>query len=657
MYKVELYVRVRRACMVEGMSTREAARVFGLHRDTVRKMLEYSVPPGYRRQSPPRRPKLDPYHGVIDRILEEDRRLPRKQRHTAKRIYDRLRAEHGFGGKYTIVKDYVRERRLRTREMYVPLSHPPGDAQCDFGQAKAVIGGVEQTIHYFVLDLPHSDACFVKAYPAETTEAFCDGHVSAFSFLGGVPRSIVYDNTRLAVAKIMGDGRRQRTRVFSELQSHYLFDDRFGRPGKGNDKGKVEGLVGYARRNFLVPVPSFPSFDALNIYLEERCLERLGRQLRGHRETIGQRMERRMGVAGGVRSAAAAAGVEDGQARQAGVRAGAAVDGELPQGGGVRIRARCPQARRHKLRRHQAPGAVQDGGSTSETRPGAVPLPAQGHRDEDSSQRLHGAHVGERAVSDRSTVLLEHHLKELKLPTFLREYGRVAGQCAAEDVDHPGYLLRLSELELIDRHHRMVDRRIKAARFPATKSLDTFDFLAMPSVNKHLVMQLARCEYVDRRENVIAIGNSGTGKTHVALGLGLAACQRGLSVGFTTAASLVHELIEARDERRLLNLQKKLARLKLLIVDELGFVPLSKTGAELLFEVFSQRYERGSVLVTTNLPFDEWTEVFGSERLTGALLDRLTHRVHILEMNGESYRLRQSRHTTAMHSAAGPPEA
>ena len=161
MYKVELYVRVRRACMVEVMSTREAARVFGLHRDTVRKMLEYSVPPGYRRQSPPRRPKLDPYHGVIDRILEEDRRLPKKQRHTAKRIYDRLRAEHVFGGKYTIVKDYVRERRLRTREMYVPLSHPAGHAQCDFGQAKAVIGGVEQTIHYFVLDLPHSDACLI----------------------------------------------------------------------------------------------------------------------------------------------------------------------------------------------------------------------------------------------------------------------------------------------------------------------------------------------------------------------------------------------------------------------------------------------------------------------------------------------------------------
>ena len=248
-------------------------------------------------------------------------------------------------------------------------------------------------------------------------------------------------------------------------------------------------------------------------------------------------------------------------------------------------------------------------------------------------------------MSNKSTVLLEHNLKELKLPTFLKEYDKVASRCAAEGVDHPDYLLRLSELELIDRNHRMVERRIKAARFPATKSLDTFDFLAIPSLNKALVLELARCEYIDRKDNVIALGNSGTGKTHVALGLGLAACQRGLSVGFTTAAALVHELIEARDERRLLNLQRKLARLKLLIVDELGFVPLSKTGAELLFEVFSQRYERGSVLATSNLPFDEWTEIFGSERLTGALLDRLTHHVHILEMNGESFRLKQSRQT------------
>jgi DNA replication protein DnaC len=246
-------------------------------------------------------------------------------------------------------------------------------------------------------------------------------------------------------------------------------------------------------------------------------------------------------------------------------------------------------------------------------------------------------------MSETPQVLLAHHLKALKLPTFLREYDKVARQCAAEGVDHVRFLLRLVELEVIDRERRMIERRIKAAKFPAVKSLDSFDFAALPSLNKALVMELARSEYVERRQNIIAVGNSGTGKTHIGLGLGLAACQKGLSVGFTTAAALVHELIEARDEKRLLRLQRQFAAYKLLIIDELGYVPLSQTGAELLFEVFSQRYERGSTMVTSNLPFDEWTSVFASERLTGALLDRLTHHVHILEMNGDSYRLKQSK--------------
>ena len=258
-------------------------------------------------------------------------------------------------------------------------------------------------------------------------------------------------------------------------------------------------------------------------------------------------------------------------------------------------------------------------------------------------------------MSDTPQVLLAHHLKALKLPTFLREHDRLARQCAAEGVDHLRYLLRLAELELIEREGRMVERRIRAAHFPAVKSLDSFDFPAIPSLNKALVLELARGGYIERRENVIALGNSGTGKTHVALGLGLAACQRGMSVGFTTAAALVHELLEARDEKRLLRLQKQLAGYRLLIIDELGFVPLSKSGAELLFEVFSQRYERGSTLVTSNLPFDEWTEVLGGERLTGALLDRLTHHVHILEMNGESYRLAQSKQRRRGASSAADP--
>lgn len=240
-------------------------------------------------------------------------------------------------------------------------------------------------------------------------------------------------------------------------------------------------------------------------------------------------------------------------------------------------------------------------------------------------------------------VLLAHHLKALRLPTFLAQYEKVAGECAKDGTDHPRYLLRLAELELIDRERRLIDRRIRAARFPAVKSLDSFDFTALPSLNKMLVLELARGEYVLRRENIIALGNSGTGKSHIALALRLAACQRGFTVGFVTAAGLIHQLMEARDEKRLLRLQAQLAGYQLLIIDELGYVPLSLTGAELLFEVFSQRYERASTIVTSNLPFEDWTSVFGSERLTGALLDRLTHHVHILEMNGDSFRLKQSK--------------
>ena len=252
MKAVEIYARVRHAVLIEGISERAAADRFGINARTVSKMLKFSVPPGYVRTKPPFRPKLDAFAGIIDAILAADKDRPKKQRHTSKRIFERLRDEHGFTGGITIVKDYVSDCRQRSQEMFVPLVHPPGHAQVDFGEAIGVIGGVERKIHFLAMDLPHSDAIFVVGYPAETTEAFCNGHVRAFDFFGAVPQSILYDNTTLAVAKILGDGKRKRTSVFSELQSHYLFNDRFGRPGKGNDKGKVEGLVGYARRNFVV---------------------------------------------------------------------------------------------------------------------------------------------------------------------------------------------------------------------------------------------------------------------------------------------------------------------------------------------------------------------------------------------------------------------
>ena len=405
--------------------------------------------------------------------------------------------------------------------MFVPLSHPPGQAQCDFGEALVFIGGVERKARCFVLGLPHSDGCFIKAYPAETTQAFLDGHVSAFAFLGGVLRSILYHNTRLAVAKILGEGRRQRTRAFTELQSHYLFDDRFGRPGKGNDKGKVEGLVGYARRNFLAPIPSFESFDALNACLERRCLERMDATLRGHYETTGQRMERDLESLLPLPAAP-----YDACDKQAGRVSSLSL---------VRYRTNdypVPVAYGHRdaLVRGYLDRVVISCGSEVIAR-----HPRSYERDGFVFDPIHYLPLLERktgALEQAAPLqrwdlpdefgtlrrLLEHHLKELRLPSFLREYGKMAAQCAAENADHPEYLLRLAQLELIGRHQRMVERRIRAARFPAVKSLDTFHFPAIPSVNKALVMELARREYVQRRENVIAVGNSGTGKTHVALG-------------------------------------------------------------------------------------------------------------------------------------------
>jgi len=292
MYRVDIYARIRLACHHDGMSQREAARQFGMCRKTVKKILSHSVPPGYRRRTPPHRPKLDGYTDIIEQILQDDKSCPKKQRHTAKRIFERLRDEYDYTGGRTTVASYVSEQRQRNKEVFVPLAHDPGHAQVDFGEALAIIGGDKQKVHYLALSLPHSDAVFVKAYPRETTEAFCDGHVSAFAFLGGVPTSIVYDNTKIAVARILGDRTRIRTQVFSQLQSHYLFKDRFGRPAKGNDKGKVEGMVGYARRNFMVPIPRFDSFAALNKHLEDQCIKRQEDKLRGHGETIGERLLR-----------------------------------------------------------------------------------------------------------------------------------------------------------------------------------------------------------------------------------------------------------------------------------------------------------------------------------------------------------------------------
>jgi len=249
--------------------------------------------------------------------------------------------------------------------------------------------------------------------------------------------------------------------------------------------------------------------------------------------------------------------------------------------------------------------------------------------------------------TNKPTVLLEHYLKKLKLPTMLREFASMATVCRDDRSDYPTYLMRLAERELLDRERRAAERRVKEARFPVVKTLDTFDFKAQPSINEPLIRELMSGEFINKRENILFIGNSGTGKTHLAGSIAFSACMQGRRVRFYTITGLVTELLESREDKTLRRLYKQLERQHLLVLDELGYVPFSKLGAELLFEVVGRAYERNSVIVTTNLPFENWTEVLGSERLTGALLDRLTHRVHIVEANGQSYRLRHSNSRSA----------
>jgi transposase len=275
---------IRRAVLVQGASKRSVCRQYGIAHKTLSKILAHSAPPGYRQQLPRPKTKLGPHLAVIEEILASDREAPAKQRHTAKRIFERLRDEHGYGGGITQVKVAVAALRRHAAEVFVPLSHAPGRAQFDFGEASVTIAGQSRKAHFAVMSLPYSDAFFIRAYPRECTETFQDAHAAAFAFFGGVPTKTDYDNSKIAVARIVGQ-ERELTREFLRLEAHFLYSHRFCRVGRGNEKGHVESLVGYGRRNFMVPVPSFASWAELNAYLEQRCRDDLARQLWGKTQT------------------------------------------------------------------------------------------------------------------------------------------------------------------------------------------------------------------------------------------------------------------------------------------------------------------------------------------------------------------------------------
>jgi transposase len=288
---MEKWTEVRRRVLTREITKRAACKAYGLHWKTLRKILEHVEPPGYRRVKPRAKPKLGPFLPWIHEVLEADRGAPPKQRHTAQRIFDRLRAEQGYTGGVSVVKDAVRAWKQSRREVFVPLSHPPGEAQVDFGFAYVDLAGVRCQVALFVMTWPYSDAIFVQAFPRECTEAFLEGHNRAFRFAGGVPRRIRYDNGKIAVARITGSRTRQVTHEFQRLQSHYLFEPQFCLVRRANEKGHVERLLDFARENYLVPVPQVESLDQLNHVLAERCRDDLTRQLRGKTGTKAQRLE------------------------------------------------------------------------------------------------------------------------------------------------------------------------------------------------------------------------------------------------------------------------------------------------------------------------------------------------------------------------------
>ena len=285
------WAEIRRLVKVEKRSKRSVCRQFGIHWDTLVKILEHTEPPGYRQARPRAKRKIGPFLEVIDEILEGDKQFHCKQHHTARRIFDRLKYEYGYPGGYTAVKEVVRDRRLRRREVFMPLSHRPAEAQVDFGAADVIWEGHQRRVALFVMTLMYSDAVFCSVFPRECTEAFMEGHRLAFEFFGGVPRRISYDNSKIAVAKIIGKRERELTREFLRLKSHFLFESHFCLVRRPNEKGQVEGLVGFTRRNFMVPLPNADSFEALNAELEVRCRQDLQRRLRGQNATKAELLE------------------------------------------------------------------------------------------------------------------------------------------------------------------------------------------------------------------------------------------------------------------------------------------------------------------------------------------------------------------------------
>lgn len=583
---MEAWNSIRQRVFRDGVSIRQIHLETGLHFKTIRKILAHSSPPEFR--CPVReRPKLGLFLDRIAEVLEGDRHIPKKHRHTAKRIFEVLQAE-GYEGGYTQIREAVRELKRLSQEVFMPLTHRPGEAQVDFGEALVKMAGVLRKVMFFAMALPYSDAMFIVAYPRECTETFQDGHARALAFFDGVPRRISYDNARTSVSEIIGSRTRKLTDGFLQLQSHYLFEEHFCRVRRANEKGVVEGVVKYARQNYFVPVLAVQDFEELNAYLEQRCTEDLNRTLRGKGASKKERLK---------------------EEREAFL--------PLPAAPFDTCRKTSTTADRLSLVRFDCndysvpvrfvptiPSSSRAMSAVSISA-GTIPLlPSM-------------SACGRRRTSPSSPSITSNCSNASQAPSIMPGPWRT-GNC-------PNALPSCASAW----------RPTLKPRARGSSSASCGCWKDTPKTRSP--RPLARhCAYA-------FLGNPGTGKTHLATALGHAACAQGKRVRCFSVTGLVTQLLEAREDRQLDRLLKRIEKLHLLILDEFGYVPFSKAGAELLFEVVSRAYERQSVIMTTNLPFEQWTEILGNERLTGALLDRMTHRVHIIEANGESYRLKDAK--------------
>lgn len=541
------WAKIRRRVLVEHESKRSVCREYDIHWDTLTKILEHSEPPGYPQARPRVKRKIGPFVRIIEEILKQGQAVHRKQRHTKRRIFERLRTEHGYTGGYTAVKDVVRAWPRGPQEVFVPLSHPPGEAQVDLGRARIVHHGEEITVAMFVMTLPYSDAIFICVFPRECTETFQEGHCRAFAFFGGVPRRISYDNRKIAVSKIGGRRDRECPDEFLRLESHFLFEHHFCLVRRANQKGPVENLLGFARRNFLVPVPKVDSIEALNGQLEEACRRDLQRICRGKAGTKAERLA-------GERDHFLPLPAEAFEAHRL----------ETPQANSLSLvrfdgnDSSVPTAYAH----HNLTAI----GTVEEVRIRFGDEVIATHRRCWTKQKVVFDPIHYLALLERKPGALDvaRPLEDWSLPDCFT----VLRRRLEHELEDRGFLRQLCEMELLDRERRAAERRLKAAKFPTYKTLENFDFTAQPSINRPLFTELMRCAYIDKRENILLVGNPGTGKTHAATALAVEACGRGKRVRFWRVTELITQLIEAREERALSRMKNQLARRELLVLIE-----------------------------------------------------------------------------------------